>query len=129
MKEKRKLLNVSIYKIKADNIEEAKNIYKETVKEEWIYVNDLNDKYFVKFEITDSDKIESLEPDDVHPFDQYELTESIIEKGKELGVKIGVHKPDATLDPEVVKKFKELALSKIRKVDKNKTEKTDGNQN
>ncbi len=114
-----KLLNISIYKIKAETLDEAKEIFKKEVKNEWLFVDDLNEKYFVKFEYTNSDKIESLEPEDVHPFDQYELTESIVQKGKDLGLKIGIHQPDTTLDPEAIKKFKELALSKIKKVDKN----------
>jgi len=129
---KNKLLGITIYKIDADDLLEAQKIFNENVETHWLFVDDLNEKYFVKYDITSSDKIKSLEPEDVHPFDQYELMESIVNKGKEFGLTITVSKPDVTIDPEAVKKFKELALSKIKKVDKNNTENTepkDGDKN
>ena len=121
-KTENKLINVTIYKINEDNLEDAKKNYQENIKTEWLHIDDLHEKYFVKIDYTQSDDIKSIEPDEVHPFDQYELTESIIQKGKELGIKIGVHQPDATIDPEAIKKFKELALEKIRKNKKDSPE-------
>lgn len=121
-----KLLNITIYKIKADSLEDAKKIYEKEVETTWLYVDDLNDKYVVKYDLTKSDKIESLEHDEIHPLDQYELSESIINKGKELGVKIGIHKEPTTINPESVKKFKELALKNFKKMkEKNKSKEPD----
>ena len=121
-KTENKLLNVTIYKINESDLEKAKKKYQENIKTEWVHINDLNEEYFVKIDYTQSDEIKSIEPDEVHPLDQFELTESIIQKGNELGIKIGIHQPDATIDPEAVKQFKKLALEKIRKNKKDSPE-------
>ena len=115
-------------------MEKIKELEKTLEKKEQ-EIKDLNDKYLLEIKYTESDLIEALEHEDVHPLDQYELTESIVEFGKELGININVSKDPTGIDPEAVKKFKEIALSKIREAKekinklKNKEGPENGNKN
>jgi hypothetical protein len=127
------LLSIQIYKINTDEIN--LNDLKSAIKSEYKVIDDLNDKYLLEIKYTESDLIEALEHEEVHPLDQYELTESIVEFGKELGININVSKDPTGIDPEAVKKFKEIALSKIREAKekinklKNKEGPENGNKN
>jgi hypothetical protein len=126
----KKLIGIQLYKIKNDdaNIEKIKS----SIKSEFKIIDDLNEKYLIEIRYTEDDLIEALEHEDVHPFDQYELTESIVEFGKELGIKINVQNEPNTIDPEAIKKFKEIALSKLKKLkenSKNKEGPENGDQN
>ena len=120
MAKNKKLLGIQLYKInEEDNL---KNLTS-TIKTEYKIINDLNDKYLIEIKYTTKDKIDALENEEVHPLDQYELSESIVNLGKELGIKISIKQDPTGIDPEAIKKFKEIALSNIKK---NKERSKDG---
>ena len=124
MAKNKKLLGVQIYKINEEK--DVKDLIS-SIKTEYKIIDDLNDKYLVEVKYTTQNKLDALEHEEVHPLDQYELSESIVEIGKELGIKINVQQDPTGIDPEAVKKFKVIALSKIKKAKEKEEGPGDGN--
>jgi len=121
-----KLIGVGIYPCSRE--EELQSIIdkiESEVKTKYVKVDDLNDPYVVKIEYTETDdSIETLSPEEIHPLDQFELTETINESIRELGIKVADKEItdnktfEKSINEEAIKKFRELALSKIPKKSK-----------
>ena len=129
-----KLIGVTIFKGQDMNASEfTHHFYKES-KERVLKVDDLNETYYVKIDYTEDDKIEVLSPDEVHPLDQFELTETINEAMKEIGIKVADKEItdektfEKSINEEAIKKFREIALSKLPKKESDPDEAEDANE-
>ena len=117
-----KLIGVTLFKATEEETLDdfAKKL--DNVKTKILKVEDLNDQYFVEIQYIDAEHdYESLNPEEVHPLDQFELSETINEALKELGVPVSnkivsdEKSFESDINQEAKEMFRNLALSKLKK--------------
>lgn len=119
-----KLAAVEILKFKDEEVNEKLEemseenfeiLYNSNLITRYIPVTDLKDKYVIKVNmLKDNSTFDVLDPNEINPLDQFELTESITQILQKLGVKAAPLKDDAELQKETFEAGKEK-LKEIQK--------------
>jgi len=110
----KELLSVEIFKPLKD-IEEAIQITEKEIKSKVVPITDLKEKYIVRINYIESEDgiIESITPEKVHPVDQFELNESIVEILNDLGFAakpmISDEDMDKEINKEAIEQFRAIA--------------------
>jgi len=122
-----RLISVEIFQNNKDlSKEEFEKYLQEKIQTHIVEINDLKNKYFVKISFIENEddpdfQVTAINPDEVHPLDQYELTESITFELNMMGFKANPAKSEAELIEEVNHSLKEKFVE-IKKKMKEKIE-------
>jgi len=127
-----KLASIEILKFKdkeiLDNLESMSEenfevIYNSNLITRYAPITDLQDKYVIKVNILkDNSPFDVVDPNEVNPLDQFELTESITRVLQKFGLKVEPLKSDEELQREAFEEGKKR-LKEIQQKIKEKLEK------
>jgi len=129
----KELLSVEIFKPLTE-LEEGVKTAETEIKSKVIAIDDLKEKYVLRINYIESENInlESITPEKVHPMDQFELNESIIEILNDLGFNakpmISDEDMDKEINKEAIEQFRAIARKFSDQIKEAKEKKESGDE-
>jgi len=132
-----KLSSIEILKFKdkevLDNLENMSEenfdiIYNSNLLARYFPITDLNEKYVVKINIAtnpENNPYEVLDPNEINPLDQFELSESVAQILRKLNIKAAPLKDDAEIQRDAF----EAGKAKLKEIQKKIKEKISESEN